>query len=600
MSIPSLENPSRRANPIERWLLAVLALSAWIVGYVGCVQYEMLHAGHVNHFSEVYHSLQLLTLHSPHMEVPVPAALQWGRWLGALFFFWALAKIVRHALRADLLGFSARWRRGHVVVCGLGELGLQLARDARQAGKRPVVIERDAAAPGVQDAHDLGIPVIVGDGCHPAVLARAGAHRATEIFAVSGDDETNLGIAVMVEKLRLDSRATAPAQSWLFFEDPASRVDLQLRPLLQRRDPLYHINPRALDLDEVRARRAFAALPVAHLRFAVDEPKRPLFVIIGFGSVGEALVRQAALLAHFPGSGKLQILAVDAFAGDMVEHLRQHCPNFDHVADLELLNGTLDAPAILTRVQQVCVEAHQDRRLLAAAVCHNGDNIGNTRQALRLAEATAPAGFPVLVFLSHHAGMTQLLGIASAATPANRLIAFGMAEDIRNYTTLCDEVQDRLARAFHELYLEQRATARQQNPAEPRRPAELPWDELPETFRDASRALADHLRFKLFSVGRALVPAAQAGASSATLFTEEQIVQLSELEHARWCAERWLAGWTYAPVRNDEARQHNLLVPWRDLAQTERFIDRHMMENALAALGRAGFGAEPMPPPADH
>ena len=98
-----------------------------------------------------------------------------------------------------------------------------------------------------------------------------------------------------------------------------------------------------------------------------------------------------------------------------------------------------------------------------------------------------------------------------------------------------------------------------------------------------------------------MVPAAQAGAHSAALFTEAQIAQLSELEHARWCAERWLADWTYAPVRNDEARQHNLLKPWRELAEADRTIDRHMMENALAALGRAGFGTEPMPPtPADH
>lgn len=595
MNISSLENPSHRANPIERWVLPVLAFSTWIAGYTGYVQYETHHAGHANHLSAAYHGIQLLALHSPHLENPVPFALQLGRWLGALFVFWALAKVIRHALRANLLAWSARWRRGHVVVCGLGPLGLQLARDAQRAGKKPVAIERNAETPGVQDAHDLGIPVIIGDGCRPEVLARAGASQAAELFAVSDDDETNLGIAVMLEKLRLDSHATAPAQSWLFFQDHESRIDLQLRPLLLRRDPLYHINPRALDLDEVRARRAFAALPLQHLRFAAGQPRRPLLVVAGFGSMGGALMRQAALLAHFPGSGKLQILAVDGYPAEQADHLRRHCPNFDRVADLELLDGTLDNPAILARVQQVCAEAHREQRLLAAAVCHNGDNIGNTRRALRLAEA--PAAFPVLVFLSRHAGMTQLLGVASDSAPARHLLPFGMDEDVWNYATLCDEVQDRLARAFHQLYLEQRQSARAQNPAEPRRPAELPWEALPETFRDASRALADHLRFKLFSVDLAMVPAAQADASSAALFTEAQIVQLSELEHARWCAERWLAGWNHASVRNDEARQHNLLVPWSELAEADRHIDRHMMENALAALGRASLGIAPMPPP---
>lgn len=597
MSTPTPEAAHSHATPLERWLLPALALSGWVCGYLGYVQYELGHVGHADHLSAAYHGLQLLVLHSPHLEAPVPVVLQVGRYLGACSLILGLARLIHRALGTDLRTWAVRWRQGHVVISGLGNLGLQLARDARQAGKHPVVIERHADAPGVAKAIDLGIPVIIGDGCRASVLARAGAHRASEIFAVSGDDETNLGVAMMVEQLRLDRHAREPAQTWLFFKDPSARIDLQLRPLLSRRDPRYHIQPRAHDLDEERARQFFAALPLRHLTFTVERPSHPMLVLVGSGSLCEALVRQAALLAHFPGGRKLHILHLAEHAADEAERLGRRFPNLHRLVDFETLDGRLDEPAISARVQQACTEADREGRLLAAAICQPDDNLGNTRMALRLAQATPSSAFPIMPFLTRRAGMSQLLGIAASASQATRLIAFGTDEATRNYTTLCDETQDRLARAFHQLYLDQRKSAREKDPTQARRPAELPWEELPETFRDASRALADHLRIKLFTVGLEAVPALRTHREEdVPPLTEAQIALLSELEHARWCAERWMSGWSYARQRDDGALRHNLLIPWSELAVAERHLDRQMVENLRTVLGTAGLTTAPSRP----
>jgi hypothetical protein len=57
-------------------------------------------------------------------------------------------------------------------------------------------------------------------------------------------------------------------------------------------------------------------------------------------------------------------------------------------------------------------------------------------------------------------------------------------------------------------------------------------------------------------------------------FDESQVETLGRMEHARWCAERWLAGWTYAPgEKNVALRTSPHLVPWEQLDDTIKKID---------------------------
>ena len=37
------------------------------------------------------------------------------------------------------------------------------------------------------------------------------------------------------------------------------------------------------------------------------------------------------------------------------------------------------------------------------------------------------------------------------------------------------------------------------------------------------------------------------------------------MEHKRWCAERWLAGWQLGKERNNVKKIHNAIVTWEKL-----------------------------------
>jgi voltage-gated potassium channel Kch len=61
--------------------------------------------------------------------------------------------------------------RGHVLVVGLGAIGLRVVRELMAAGNRVVVLERDPDNRHLGLARALGVPVVIGDATDAGVLA---------------------------------------------------------------------------------------------------------------------------------------------------------------------------------------------------------------------------------------------------------------------------------------------------------------------------------------------------------------------------------------------------------------------------------------------
>ncbi len=143
---------------------------------------------------------------------------------------------------------------------------------------------------------------------------------------------------------------------------------------------------------------------------------------------------------------------------------------------------------------------------------------------------------------------------------------------------------DLLARRIHERYLRAMLAA---GHARGETPALVGWEDLPEEYREASRAQARDIVAKMRSIGRSVVPAEQ---GQPLRLTEEELDRLARAEHERWAEQRRSQGWSYGPVRDDEARLHPMLVPYDDLPQDERQKDIDAVLEIPALLAAAGLG----------
>jgi Trk K+ transport system NAD-binding subunit len=128
------------------------------------------------------------------------------------------AIFTNYLIRANLGGALAVRRipdRGHIIVCGLGNVGFRVVEALHSQDEPVVVIERRPDNAFIPTARRLGVPVIVGDATVSEVLRQARAATARAVVAASSNDLINLEIALLVRDLeprqRVVIRLTDPS-----------------------------------------------------------------------------------------------------------------------------------------------------------------------------------------------------------------------------------------------------------------------------------------------------------------------------------------------------------------------------------------------------
>jgi voltage-gated potassium channel Kch len=95
---------------------------------------------------------------------------------------------------------------GHVIVCGLGKSGYQVARELLNRGEEVLVIERDPDNRFLESIRSQGAKIFVGDASLGTVLGDAGVYKACGLFSMINDDLKNLEIGLNARSLRPDLR----------------------------------------------------------------------------------------------------------------------------------------------------------------------------------------------------------------------------------------------------------------------------------------------------------------------------------------------------------------------------------------------------------
>ncbi len=124
--------------------------------------------------------------------------------LGAALIAGFTAIFTNYLLRAKL-GGAFELRRipdaGHVVVCGLGNIGFRCVERLLQLGCQVVVIDQKADNPFATTVRRMGAAVLLGDATVQEVLKQAGALKARAVIAATSSELANLEIALLVREL---------------------------------------------------------------------------------------------------------------------------------------------------------------------------------------------------------------------------------------------------------------------------------------------------------------------------------------------------------------------------------------------------------------
>jgi voltage-gated potassium channel Kch len=123
----------------------------------------------------------------------------------ALFTAGVVNRLIDRRLIA-IVGRRCAPRRDHVVVVGLGQVGLRLCLVLRELRVPVIAIESNCDADYVARARDYGLPVVIGRGGSMHLLKRVRAKRARALAAVTSDEIENIAIVVAAHACREDLR----------------------------------------------------------------------------------------------------------------------------------------------------------------------------------------------------------------------------------------------------------------------------------------------------------------------------------------------------------------------------------------------------------
>jgi len=225
---------------------------------------------------------------------------------------------MRDLLRRRRMERNIARMSGHVVVCGWGRVGRQVARFLSAAGEQVVVVDRDAAR-----LAEVPFPTVTGDVTDDETLINAGVERAATLVAALDTDADNLFVTVASRSMRPDLQIIARARS-----DTSE-------PKLLRAGANRVVNPQQLGGDRMAA---FVTQP--HVVDFVD-------VVMHDGTL-EFRLEELAVSASSPLSGStLRAVRLHDRTGALVLAVRRPDGSFDTNPSPEL---TIEAGDVLIGV----------------------------------------------------------------------------------------------------------------------------------------------------------------------------------------------------------------------------------------------------------
>jgi Trk K+ transport system NAD-binding subunit len=89
---------------------------------------------------------------------------------------------------------------GHVIVVGLGTVGIRVLQGIQRHGMDVVVVERDESNRYLAQARAMGVPVVIADAAQAATLTQVGLDDAAAVAVMTSSDLTNIEIGLAVRE----------------------------------------------------------------------------------------------------------------------------------------------------------------------------------------------------------------------------------------------------------------------------------------------------------------------------------------------------------------------------------------------------------------
>ena len=539
------------------WTIPVFAVATIVLGAWGWLSYG-------RRFDEaLYRSFALFSI-ANQVYRDAPGSTDWrflvGRWTGLIAEFGAALLAVGALLHQRGVFVLAKLLRQHVVVIGAGDLAYGAFEGGQRARRRVLWVGAPHLSAGSFGALAIPRPP---DAEAEAYAAYAGA--ADHVLVVQDDDADAIVLARRV-------RAAAPKARITVLLRDSSLAEATAEMINEARTRV--MSPAVL---------AARALHLEHPPFAIAKTAghaRIHALIVGFGQAGQAIARDIVVNCRTADLEPPNITVIDPAAGALEGVMRARAPELDACARFTFIQGAIGTDGVEPAVGVLLRQIDDAGPITAAYVCrsHDTEGLGTAAMLQIMFRSTAHPAPRIFVRLRD---LQSLAGDGEDKRGLNALTPFGDSASIIRASEFLSDEPDQAARAFSAAY---RRLLPPEVRDDPRVRSARPWDDLDETFRQATRDAVAHIPAKMQSAG--LDPGLWLGLNGAPALprslrlvpSEEDHERLACLEHERWNAQRRMEGWQFTRGPKDAIRAlHPNLRPYDDLSEADKAYDRALV-----------------------
>ncbi len=574
------------SHGVRRWSVVVLLIGiAFMLGLTGFRKAFAASGQPHDAGDAIYLALQLFFLESGLVEGTINTELQVARFLAPVASAYAViqAAVVIFSLQVQRIWLRLFGR--HVIVCGLGEKGVRLVEQLRKDRKRVVVIEPDEQNHDLSHCRGVGATVLAGRADDSWTLRKAVLPRAATLISVAGDDGVNIETAVRAHALNR-SRGGSALRCVIHISDPDLQMILKQHAIFAQQDDPFEL--AFFNVFETASRVMLREPPTLSAPLATDRASTHV-IVVGFGRMGKSLVSRLVRdwrIDHPDVDVKLRITVVDLATRQKKEAFHLRHPEFASDAIIEFIPTDVRSASFS---KGAFLDSQADVKTVAAAYVCLGDDSLAALAALTMRRWLDDA-VPIVVRMSQEAGIATLLETTRGGGIISGVRAVGLLDIACNLDAVLGGTTEVLAQAIHQGYIQDQMALGE---IAAQNPSLRPWRELPADLQHSNRAQAADIDTKLQAVGCEKVWKTS-GRIDVLAFSEAEVEQLAEMEHARFVSERLAAGWKLSPPDQGKDIDNKLspyLIPWSDerLPEDVKDNDRNAVRRLPAILAKADF-----------
>ena len=352
-----------KANIPNLLLLLGLIISI-VLGTIGWLQYYLNNDKSISIFTAFYMTLQLFNLGAyPPFHPDVPVFLNIARFLMPLVLLTAFFKLFYSIIRTNLDNLKILRFKEHYIFCGFNDLTRQLISEIIQENKteKIVIIDEKPEPEFIKSIFPRNVVLLKGDATEAETLKAANLYKAKRVMLLNEDDD-NLEIVRQIKNLCSEKSVPSgekkvilvnvkftDAYNIRLFKDFHSEKSVTSNEWI-------HLDFHAVDTEQLIATAIVDDYHPAKKPAILDQNAPAAHIIImGFNTLGQKILTEAAHIYHFPNLKKLKITVIDEGIEEKFKEFELEFPSIREIIDVSLLDlsdmlgmkGTTDLADIL-------------------------------------------------------------------------------------------------------------------------------------------------------------------------------------------------------------------------------------------------------------